>query len=423
MIFASALCASGMWLYLQRVVIPHQVREAAIHGRPRGNLSDLYPRWLGSRELLLRGRDPYSIEVTREIQAGYYGRPLDPARPDDPRDEQRFAYPVYVAFLLAPTVRLPFETIRPFFFGILMLLTICSVPLWLRVIRWAPPWWVQISLSLFTLGSPAVMQGLKLQQLSLLVAAMILAAVLLLRSGHLSAAGTLLALSTIKPQVVWLLLVWLTVWTASDWKRRYRLLVSFLVTMTILLVSSEIYLPHWIQRFWEAVEEYRKYTGASSVLSTMISPVVGVSVAILSLAMTALICWKERKRLAGSEAFARVLCVVLAVTVLVAPTAAVYNEIFLLPSILLLARDWRHIARRSASGTFLIGSIATLAAWPWITSIVIAGLSFVTGPEVAQRFWTVPFWTVWLNPMAVAAPMLIVAYRGTASPTPERATA
>ena len=117
------------------------------------------------------------------------------------------------------------------------------------------------------------------------------------------------------------------------------------------------------------------------------------------------------------------LCVVLAVTVLVAPTAAVYNEIFLLPSILLLARDWRHIGRRSASGTFLVASAAALAAWPWITSIVIAGLSFVTRPEVAQRFWTVPFWTVWLNPLAVAALMLIVAYRGTASPTPERATA
>jgi hypothetical protein len=412
-----------MWLYLQRVVIPHQVTEAAIHGRPRGNLSDLYPRWLGARELLLRGRDPYSAEVTREIQAGYYGRPLDAARAEDPRDQQRFAYPVYVAFLLAPTVGLPFDIVQRSFYWILMAITILSVLLWLRVLRWSTPWWTQVSLSLLTIGSPAVMQGLKLRQLSLLVAAVILAAILLLLADRLSAAGFFLALATIKPQVVWLLLLWLAVWTVADWKRRYRLLLSFLISMTVLVASSEILLPHWIPRFFQAVQEYRRYTGATSVLSTMVSPIVGVSAAILSLVPTALICWKERKQPADSEAFVRVLCLALAVTVLVAPTAAPYNQILLLPSILLLARECRTIGRRSGSGTFLVAIAAALAVWPWITSILIAALSFVMRPEGVQRFWTVPFWTVWLNPVAVAALMLIVAYRGSVAPTQERATA
>src|SRR5882762_6564981 len=93
LILASVVCALGMWLYLQRVVIPNRVLDAAIHGRPRGNLSDLYPRWLGARELLVNHRDPYSEDVTREIQVGYYGRPLDPARHEDPKDRQGFAYP------------------------------------------------------------------------------------------------------------------------------------------------------------------------------------------------------------------------------------------------------------------------------------------------------------------------------------------
>jgi len=67
------LCAAGMWTYADRVLIPHQVSDAAAHGWPRGNLSDLYKQWIGAQELLLHGRDPYSAEVTREIQAGYYG--------------------------------------------------------------------------------------------------------------------------------------------------------------------------------------------------------------------------------------------------------------------------------------------------------------------------------------------------------------
>ena len=54
----AALAAAGMWLYVQRVLIPYQVQDAAAHGRPRGVLSDLYPRWVGAQELLEHGRDP-----------------------------------------------------------------------------------------------------------------------------------------------------------------------------------------------------------------------------------------------------------------------------------------------------------------------------------------------------------------------------
>src|SRR5690349_15034244 len=64
--------AASMWWYVQKVLIPYERADAAAHGIPRGNLSDLYPRWLGARELLVKHRNPYSAEVTREIQAGYY---------------------------------------------------------------------------------------------------------------------------------------------------------------------------------------------------------------------------------------------------------------------------------------------------------------------------------------------------------------
>src|SRR5438067_3934220 len=129
-----------MWFYVQRVLVPYQQADAAAHGRPRGNLSDLYPRWLGARELLLHHRDPYSPEVTREIQTGYYGRPLQPTCSDDPtyepKDQQVFAYAVYVAFLLAPTVGLPISIAPSGFRWLLVICTLASVPLWLRVLRW-----------------------------------------------------------------------------------------------------------------------------------------------------------------------------------------------------------------------------------------------------------------------------------------------
>ena len=138
----------------------------------------MYPRWLGTRELLLHHRDPYSPEVTREIQSGYYGRPLDPGRMDDPRfnepkDQQGFAYPLHVIFLLAPTIGLPFPVVQTGFRWLLVILTLASVLLWLRVLRWRPSVATTAILILLTLGSYAVVQGIKLQQLTLVVSALL----------------------------------------------------------------------------------------------------------------------------------------------------------------------------------------------------------------------------------------------------------
>src|SRR5271163_1956556 len=266
LVLASALCAAGTWTYASRVLVPYQKSDAAAHERPRGNLSDLYPRWVGAKELLQHGRDPYSADVSREIQTGYYGRPIDPSRPNDPRDEQGFAYPVYVVFWLAPTIDLPFATVQKGFFWVLLIVTMASTLLWIRVLGWAAPAWVQISLLLLALGSLGVMQGLKLQQMSLLVSGLVALALALLVADHTVAAGILLAGASIKPQLVLLLLIWLAIWTLGDWRRRYRLAVSFLGTMALLIGASEWLLPHWIPRFWHALGEYRRYTGTVSII-------------------------------------------------------------------------------------------------------------------------------------------------------------
>jgi len=91
--------AVGMWLYSQWVMVPAEREYYAAKGQPM-DVGDLYPRWYGARELLLHHRDPYGAEVSREIQVAYYGHALETAGADHGRDEQRFAYPVYVVFFL-----------------------------------------------------------------------------------------------------------------------------------------------------------------------------------------------------------------------------------------------------------------------------------------------------------------------------------
>jgi hypothetical protein len=419
--FAAGLVAAGGWLYVQRVLIAHQISYAETHNRPRGNLSDLYPRWLGARELLLHRRNPYGADISREIQAGYYGRPLDASRDSDPKDEQGFAYPIYVVFFLAPTVGLHFAIVQKSFFWILALLTCASVLLWLRILRWPAAGScslslslsLQISLVLLTLGSLAVIQGLKLQQISLMVVGLLSVAMLLFVRDHPVAAGILLGVATIKPQLVLPLLCWLALWTFTDWRGRYRWVVSFFLTMAILCAGSEWLMPHWVPRFWQAVRDYQRYTAGMSILDSLVGTPVSWILELIALAATIRACWRERREPADSAAFAFMLCLMLAVTVLLLPSSSTYNQVLLLPALLLLVKDWRNIWRRSAAMRVLYALLAGLVGWPWISSVALAALSFILRPSSFDRAWALPTWTLAPIPVALAALMLVNYYQTT----------
>jgi hypothetical protein len=408
LLLAAVLCAAGVWLYADRVLIPHQISDAVVHNRPTGNRSDLYPQWLGARELLLYGHDPYSAETTREIQQGYYGRPLDPSRPGEPKDQQAFAYPVYVAFYLAPTIHLPFEAVRKGFFWVLFILTVVSIPLWLRVLRWSAPLWAQGSMIIFTIGSLTVMQGLKLPQMTLLVAALVAIGLALLASDRPIAAGVALALATIKPQLVWLLLFWLTIWTLADWRRRYRWAASFLCAMAVLCAASEWYLPNWIFRFVQAVHRYQNYNDAVSILDKLLPAGWGLIPSAFAVAATAYIGWKNRRVAVDTPSFAAMTSLTLAVTVIVTPSYALYNEVILLSALLMLVRNRQLLWNQNLSSRVLLSLAAVLLLWQWLASIVLAGLSFVLPLRTFEAAWPVPLWTVHFLAVAVAGLVLMV---------------
>jgi hypothetical protein len=400
--FALALvCAASMWFYVRHILVPYQRADAAAHERPRGNLSDLYPRWLGSRELLLHRRNPYDREITREIQVGYYGRELDASRPGDPRDQQGFAYPVYVAFLLAPSVGLPFDRVTLVFQWLLVLLTGLSVPLWFRAIGWRPRPVVLLTAIALTLGSFPALQGLRLQQLSLLVAALISAAMALLVGGRLFAAGATLAVASIKPQLVLPITAFLLLWTLSDWRRRQRLAWGFGGTMALLLVGSEILLPGWFGNFLTAAHEYRNYAGGMSMLDVLLTPWWGRILTAVLVATVAAIGWRFREEEAGSRMFTLVSALVVAVTVIIIPMFAPYNYILLLPSLLLLAENWSLLWTRGAlvRAGCLLGAVAV--AWPWVAAIGLTVASLLLSPESVQGTWWLPLYTSAKIPMPI----------------------
>src|ERR1039457_1642507 len=199
-LFMLLLCSASMYFYWSRVPQNIDAIALSVATRPRP-LTDLYAQWFGIRELLLHHRDPYGDDVTRELQVAYYGKDLDPSQAAHPSHQQRFAYPLYVAFLLGPTVGMQFHTVQIIFWWLLAALTAASVPLWARAVRLKlSPADLAITL-IVTFTSIPVMQGLGLLQFGLLVAGLLAAAAAAVVSGHLFLAGVLLAIATIKPQM------------------------------------------------------------------------------------------------------------------------------------------------------------------------------------------------------------------------------
>ena len=406
-IVAALLCAAS-WLYLNRVLIPHQKAESAARGIPRGNLSDLYPRWLGSRELLLHHRDPYGSDVTGEIQTGYYGRPLDPALKNDPTDQQAFAYPVYVAFLLSPTVGMSFPQVQTLFRWLLAGLTLASVPLWLRVVGWQLPPIATVGIALFVFSTFPVVQGIALQQLSLLVAPMIAACVFLLVQGSGIAAGALLGLATIKPQIAAPLAGWLLLWSASDFKRRWRFAAAFVSTLIILIAAGQLLLPGWIREFILAMRAYLSYNPSKTLLDGLLSHPFAIVVEFLLVAVTALTCWRARVSLAGSAEFSWATALVLAVNVLVIPSIAPYNQLLLLPGVFLVLRGWNQSQRAHSAVRIVRGTAAAYMVWYWVSVSALTIASFFTTAE--QRYWMAPLWASIVMPFLLSVCLALLIY-------------
>lgn len=395
------VASASTWFYVDKILRAQQIEDAAMHGRPRGNLSDLYPRWLGARELLQHGRNPYSAEITREIQQGYYGRPLDPARLDDPKDQQGFAYPAYIVFLLAPTVGLPFDLVQSGFRWLLLGLAALSVLLWPRILQWRPALGTTIIFIVFMLGWLPMVQGIKLQQLSLLVAGLLAACAACLAGGWLLLAGGLLAFATIKPQLTWPLVLWLLLWAATEWRSRRRVIFAFGLVMLLLLGGAQLLLPGWLRMFVEGIRQYHQYTQNQSILVWMFGSIIGRILEVVSIFACAICVWRVRREPATSAAFGLASSLVLALTVVIVPMFAPYNQVLLAPAILALARSEGSgepvlPAIRLARG---IGGI--LLVWPWIATVGLSLAYVWITPALRQHFWPMPFYSNFMVPIFV----------------------
>jgi hypothetical protein len=385
------LAASCMEFYVARIWSAGQPPQ----------FGDLYAPWWGAHELFLHNRNPYSPPVAREIQTVIYGAPQPAGYRGEPSElAGGFAYPLYAAFLLWPTVHLAFSTVQTVFLYASLSATAGSLLLWLLAFHFRPPPAQLVALALLTLGSFPVLQGIRLQNLSLIGAGLLAATLALITTGHLTLAGAMLAASTFKPQFTIVLVPWLALWTLGDWRRRQSLAWSFLAFLLLLAASAEWLMPGWVGGFLRVVAAYRQYTFGHSLLDVWFTLRGGPIAAVALLLVLFTFCWPYRQHSANSPAAFVVISLMLAATLVVVPTLAPHTQLLLLPGFLCLLR-YRSLLREQRFARLALLAVSLLLAWPWIAAIGLTLAASLFPLGVLLRWQELPLYTSPVLPFAV----------------------
>jgi lysylphosphatidylglycerol synthetase-like protein (DUF2156 family) len=215
-------------------------------------------------------------------------------------------------------------------------------------------------------------------------------------------AGILLALAAIKPQLVFLVISLLCIWVVGNWRERQRVLWSLVITMAVLVVAGEFLLPGWITEFRTAMKDYYRYTGGGrSVLDVVLPPFWERTIAALLVGMVLVFAWRNRRAGEETPAFQWSLCFALATTLLVIPMFAPYNQLLLLPGVMMALRARRALWERSRFSRFFCSISMLSVGLPFLAAAcLVIVLVFLPGPTV-QKAWGLPFYPSFAIPITI----------------------
>jgi hypothetical protein len=247
-----------------------------------------------------------------------------------------------------------------------------------------------------------------LEQAGLLVGLLLAASLAALIDGRLFLSGSLLALTLIKPQMMALIVAYLLLWSAAQWRVRRRFVSGFLIVAALLGVSSLLVWPHWIPEWLRVVFGYRQYSTpplVSYLLGNRMGSRLGPFLIAVFLVGAMALAWRTREAAAASTKFALTISLLLAVTtVTLLPGHAVYDHVVLLPGVLLIALSWRSVAASSHLFRVLLGATALALFWQWSVAPVVIVLRPIVSPHMfISTVLTLPIRTAGSIPFGVLA--------------------
>jgi len=330
---------------------------------PGGN--DFLSRWVGTRLFLTRGLSPYSEQTARQIHEMAYGRAALPGE-----DQMLFAYPFYTTIVIAPFALIgDYAMARAVWMTALETAIIIVAILAISLSSWRLPAWLLAILMIFALlwyyGLRPVING----NPAVFVALFVSLALLAIRSGLDPIAGFLLAMATIKPQMVVLLIPLVLAWSISH--RRWSLVASFLGSLTLLIASFSLFFPDWIVQNLRQILSYPEYTLASTPGGILVEWLPGVGRQLgwgTTIVFSLVLAWEWRSVIRQDyHWFFWTACLTLVITNVIGIQTATENYVAMFPGLVLVFAVWDE--RWRAGRWLVLSSILLLFVGLWFLFI------------------------------------------------------
>lgn len=369
--------------------------------------NDFYPRWRGAQLFWQEGVDPYSQAATEAIQRDMYGGRLA----YETEDQVLFVYPFYVVFFLRPLINIEYAWVQAIWLVLVQFSLLAAVILNLKLFEWKmPPWLLAFTLLwavIFYNSTRTIILG----QFAGLLYLWIVGILLALKYEHDVLAGLLIALTTIKPQMSYLLIPALLIWALGQ--RRWRFIGSSFVSMVLLLGFSFLLQPNWLFSFIDQVLNYPGYTVTGSplwVITGFYLPELGKPVEYLMIAgLLIYLFWNWRwlpKVAANSSIFYFVIGLTLIVTNMIVIRTATTNYIIMYIPLFMILHAVSQRMRRGNVWIALFYGVSTVFTWT-IFIVSIQGdqehpITYLPLPFLLL-FVMVFFSRIWLQPEATPA--------------------
>ncbi len=343
-------------LLVGNVIVTHDILT-----EPHPALNDFMSRWEGARSYWRDGLNPYSAETSLNIQKRIYGRP---ASGDE--DPGYFAYPFYTALLLWPLAHMSYAWASAIWMVLLEVGLIAAVILLIRLYGWRPSPLLLALVLVWSLTNYFAARGLMLGQPALAVYVLQVVVLWALATQHDTLAGAALAVSTLKPQMVFLFVPLLLLWA---WRvRRWRFVGAFVFVWGALMVLSFALIPSWLLDWIDQVRTYPSYTDIGSPVWVVTRYYLGLGTVgewIGNILLWMLLGWVWYMVLVQRrmERFAWAVMVTLTITHLSAlRTATPHFVIFTIPLMFYFAVAAR---RRRAGSAWVVLFLVILLVEPW----------------------------------------------------------
>ncbi|MEM6285168.1 MAG: glycosyltransferase family 87 protein [Chloroflexota bacterium] len=337
------------------VVITHNQFTA-----PNPGMNDFLSRWEGARSFWVDGVSPYSDEASLNIQQMIYGRAAEPGE-----DLGLFAYPMYTVFYVLPVVTLPYAWASAVWMVLLEVCLIAGLFLLLGTLRWQPGPLLLALLLAFSVLNYFAFRGLILGQPGHVVYLMTALTLWSLSRGRDVLAGVALALSTIKPQMGFLLVPFLLLWGLRA--GRWRFVSGFVGMFAALMLTSFALQPDWFFDWIGQVQQYPDYTRDGSPVWILFefflgwSPWVGYAVRAVLVGWM-LWAWYGVLVQRHDERLLWTIAVTLVVTHTAGPRTATPHFVVFMLVLLVVVQS---LARRRKN-IWNVGILLALLVIPWV---------------------------------------------------------